>query len=123
MTDKPAAISGLDTNQVSSGSDFSFPSGIEHWLELDKKPGIENYTIIFSPTRLSEPAFLGSQATGKPLSETEQAELAVFLTKYNATSPVTEVNDKDSQAPFVTVKVPPSVEKDPVVINVRIEHK
>jgi serine/threonine protein kinase len=123
LTDKPAAISGLDTNQVSSGSDFSFPSGIEHWLELDKKPGIENYTIIFSPTRLSEPAFLGSQATGKPLTETEQAELTVFLTKYKATSPFTEVNDKDSQAPFVTVKVPPSDEKDPVVFDVRIEHK
>nr|MDQ2938166.1 protein kinase [Acidobacteriota bacterium] len=44
LTDKPASISGLESNQVAAGSDFSFPSGMEHWLELDKKPGTETYT-------------------------------------------------------------------------------
>jgi hypothetical protein len=126
LTDKPAAISGLETNQVAKGSDFSFPRGIEHWLELDRKPGTENYTIIFSPARLGEPAFLNSQATGKPLSETEQAELSAFLTKYKTSNLVTEVKDGDSAAPFVTVKVPPSTSTDsvvPIVFDVRIEHK
>jgi serine/threonine-protein kinase len=126
LTNKPATISGLETNQVTKGSDFSFPNGMEHWLELDKKPGTENYTIIFSPTPLSTPAFLSSQATGKPLSETEQAELTDFLAKYKTSSPITEINDKDAAAPFVAVKVPQSDANGsgaPVVFDVRVQHK
>jgi serine/threonine-protein kinase len=124
LTDRPATISGLENNEVTTGGDFSFPNGIEHWLELDKKPGTENYTIIFSPARLSAPAFLSSQATGKPLSETEQAGLTDFLAKYKTSEPVTELNDKDGAAPFVTVKVPKSKDSAiPVVFEVRIQHK
>jgi len=93
-------------------------------LELDKKPGTENYTIVFTPTRLSAPAFFGSQATGKPLSETEQAELNDFLAKYKTNEPVTELNDKNGAAPFVTIKVPQSKESGvPIVFEVRIQHK
>ncbi len=126
LTAKPAAISGRENNEVSKGSDFSFPSGLEHWLELDKKPGTENYTIIFSPEPLSVPSFLSSQATGKPLSDTEQAELSDFLTKYKTSEPVTEINDKDAEAPFVTVKVPPHAAENaghPILFEVRIQHK
>jgi eukaryotic-like serine/threonine-protein kinase len=126
LTEKPATISGLESNQVAKGSDFSFPSGLEHWLELDKKPGTENYTIIFSPETLSTPAFLTSEATGKPLTETEQSELTEFLTKYKTSEPVIELDDKDASAPFVKVKVPPSDSKDltaPVIFEVRIQHK
>jgi serine/threonine protein kinase len=127
LTAKPAAISGLDNNEVSQGTDFSFPNGLEHWLELDKKPGTENYTIIFSPEPLSAPAFLSSQATGKPLSDSEQAELNDFLTKYKTSEPLTEINDKDAEAPFVTVKVPPRAASEnaghPVLFEVRIQHK
>src|SRR6266498_471982 len=126
LTAKPVAISGLENNEVSKGSDFSFPSGLEHWLELDKKPGTENYMIIFSPEPLSAPSFLSSQATGKPLSDTEQAELSDFLTKYNNSEPATEINDKDSEAPFVTVKVPPHAGENaghPILFEVRIQHK
>jgi hypothetical protein len=124
LTDKPAAISGVESNEVAKGSDFSFPNGIEHWLELDKKPGTEDYTIVLSPERLSAPAFFSSQATGKPLSETEQAELKDFLAKNKTSAPVTEVDEKAAAAPFVTVKVPQSGSSSgPVVFAVRIEHK
>ncbi|MFN2492805.1 MAG: protein kinase [Pyrinomonadaceae bacterium] len=124
LTEKPASISGLDNNQVSAGTDFSFPNGIEHWLELDKKAGTETYTIIFSPAPLSKVAFSSSQATGKPLSETEQAELDDFLTKNKTSELVTELNDKDDAAPFVAVKVPRSKDSAaPIVFQVRIQHK
>ncbi len=125
LTDQPATISGVDSNRVSKGSDFSFPSGIEHWLELDKKAGTEDYTVIFSSERLAAPAFFASQATGKPLDETEQAELRDFLAKYKTTDLVTEVDSKNSEGPFVKVKVPQNSEKSagsPVVFNIRIEH-
>ena len=126
LTEKPADISGLETNQVSKSSDFSFPDGIQHWLELDKKPGTETYTIIFSPEQLSAPAFLKAQATMKPLSETEQAELTGFLSAHKTSEPVVEINDKDAAAPFVTVKVPKSGSSGsaaPVVFEIRIQHK
>ena len=124
LTAKPAAMSGLNSNQVTKGDDFSFPSGIEHWLELDKKPGTENYSIIFSPEPLSVPGFLGSEATGEPLNETEQSELSDFLAKHKTNEPVTEINDKDAAAPFVMVKVSQSASAGgPVIFEVRIQHK
>jgi serine/threonine protein kinase len=124
LTRKPAEISGLDSNEVLKGSDFSFPSGIEHWLELDKKPGTEVYTIIFSPEELSEPAFLNSQVTGKTLADTERQELNDFLAKHKTTQPVTQINDSDAAAPFVTIKMPQSETSGaPVIFQIRIEHK
>jgi serine/threonine protein kinase len=124
LTAKPPAISGLESNEVTKGGDFSFPSGIEHWFELDKKPGTENYTIIFSPQALPAPAFLTSEATAKPLSETEQTELDAFLAKYKTSQPVTEINDKDPATPSVTVKVPRTAGSgSPVIFEIRIQHK
>jgi hypothetical protein len=124
LTAQPAAISGLESNEVLKGSDFSFPEGIERWMELDKKAGTEDYTIIFSPEQLSEPAFLNSQVTRKPLTDAEQGQLKAFLSKYQTTQPVTQVNDSDAAAPFVSVKVPPSENSGaPVIFQIRIEHK
>lgn len=127
LTAKPFADSGLNTNEAKSGQDFSFPadSGKNfHWITLDKAPGSENYTIIFSPQPLPQPSFLSAQATGKPLSETEQSELREFLAKYKKNEPVTELNTKDSSAPFVTVKVAPAGNSgNPVVFDIRIQHE
>jgi hypothetical protein len=123
LTEKPAAVSGLDSNQVSKGTDFSFPSGIEKWLELDKKAGIEDYTIIFTPVKLSSPEFFTEQATGEPLSETEQSEFAGFVAQHKRTEPVTELNDKNGSAPFVTIKIPGVRDvESPVIFGVRIQH-
>jgi serine/threonine-protein kinase len=123
LTEKPASISGLQNNQVVKGDDFSFPSGIEHWLELDKKPGSENYTIIFSHERLSTPAFLTGQATGKPLADSERTELRDFLAQHGTSAPVTELNDKDAAAPYIALKVPAAKNSGPVIFQVRIDHK
>ena len=124
LTEKPATISGLEDNQVSKGTDFSFPDGIEKWLELDRKAGTEDYTIIFSPVKLSSPAFFTEQATGKPLSETERSEFEAFVAEKKTVEPVTELNDKNDAAPFVTIKVPGARDTNsPVIFGVRIQHK
>jgi hypothetical protein len=61
------------------------------------------------------------------LTDTEQAELNDFLAKYKTSKPVTEINDKDAEAPFVALKVPRANESQdtgrPVVFEVRIQHK
>ena len=124
LTEKPAALSGLDNNQVSKNSDFSFPNGIEKWLELDKKAGTEDYTIIFSPVKLTAPAFFTEQATGEPLTETEVSEFESFVSQKKTVEPISEVNEKNGSAPFVNVKVPGSRDaQSPVIFNVRIQHK
>jgi serine/threonine protein kinase len=127
LTLYPAEISGLENNQVRKGADFSFPSGIEHWLELDKKPGTEIYTIIFSKSPLTQPALFSEPVTGKPLSDAQQSELSNFLAQHKADEPVTELNDKNASEPFVTVKVPQSkTQQDsnaPLVFLVRVQHK
>ena len=123
LTTKPAAESGLQTNRVQKGIDFSFPGGNDHWLTLDKKPGAENYTLIFSPAPLASPQFLSGEATGRPLNATEQMELTSFLARYK-NSPAAELNDKNAAEPFMTVKLPKSgAAGNPIVFEIRIEHK
>ncbi|HKR61476.1 MAG TPA: protein kinase [Pyrinomonadaceae bacterium] len=124
LTAQPARLSGLESNQVVKGADFSFPSGLEHWLRLDKKAGTEDYTVIFSPQPLTEPAFFAGPATGSPLSETEQVELSTFLAKNTGTAPDIEVNNKDATQPYAAVKVSRvEAAKTPIVFRIRIQHK
>ncbi len=124
LTSKPPEISGLTSNNVSKDDDFSFPDGVEHWLKLDKKAGTEDYTIVFSPTALSSPGFFTAQATGTPLSESEQREFADFVSRNKKTAPLTEINGKDASQPFVAVKLPQSDSSgNPIVFGIRIEHK
>jgi serine/threonine-protein kinase len=124
LTAKPASVSGLTSNGVKKSEDFSFPSGLEHWLELNKKPGTENYTIIYSPTTLSTPAFLNEQVTGEPLTKAQQTELEGFLAKYDSTKAQTEVNDANKSEPFVQLKVPPAnAAGDPIIFQISIEHR
>ena len=123
LTAKPAAISGLESNRVRKSADFSFPQGIEHWLELDKKPGTEDYTIIFSPQALSIPAFLSEPVTGDPLTDAEKAELEDFLKKQKITEPAKEVNESNTAQPFVQLNVPAAEGTNPIVFHIRIQHK
>jgi serine/threonine-protein kinase len=108
LTNKPAEISGLENNQVIKGADVSFPSGLEHWMELYKKPGIDTYTIILSTSPITAPTIFSELVTGKPLSESQQAELSSFLAKHKTSEPLTELNDKNPSERSVIVKVPPS---------------
>ena len=124
LTEKPAAMSGLDSNQVTKNSDFSFPNGLERWLELDKKAGTEDYTIIFSPQPLTSPAFLREEATGKALSDTERAQFDDFITRYKIGAPIRDVDSKDADGPTMVVKVPqPKEPGAPVIFDVRIKHQ
>jgi serine/threonine-protein kinase len=130
LTSKPWAKSGLSSNAVKNGVNFSFPADTatkSNWITLDDKEGTESYTLVFSPQPLTSPAFFTAEATGKPLDETEQAELNAFLLKYQTGGPVTELNDKDAAAPFVALKAAKSTDpKDaarPIVFEVKIQHK
>jgi serine/threonine-protein kinase len=123
LTAKPLPDSGDNTNQVTGGKDFSFPSGSDNNITLDKKPGSDVFTVIFATSPLSEPAFLNEPVTLDPLSPAQQAELKAFVGKYAATPPATERDESNPQAPLVRVKARPDQTNNPIVFDIRIQHK
>jgi serine/threonine-protein kinase len=129
LTSEPVEGTGVDTNEVENGEAFTFPEDEEgeketkeNWITLDKKPGTESYTVIFSPTQLTEPAFLTKKA-GRTLSSEEQKELDDFKAKYKANAPTTAVINGGGTEPLVSVKMAQAAQSEPVIFDVRIEHK
>jgi eukaryotic-like serine/threonine-protein kinase len=125
LTAKPADEFGVETNEIKSGQDFSFPADTsknESWLNLDKNPGTDEFTIIFSSTPLTTPVFLGADALHE-LTEAEQKELDHAIAQFKANLLGTEVI-KTGAAPFVSIKVPQTAaEGAPVVFKLKIQHK
>ena len=122
LTTKPLADTGVTSNKVAQGQDFSFPKGEGNDLNLDQNPGTDSFTVIFSKTALTSPAFLGAPVTGDPLSASQQAELKAFAAKYQQKAPVTELDESTADAPFVRVKLPPDQTGNPIVFDIRIQH-
>ena len=122
LTSKPMPESGVTSNQVSVGKDFSFPRGQENNITLDKKSGTDVFTIVFSRTPLQSPAFMNDRVTGAPLSAAEQAELKSFVGQYTAKPPATELDSSNPREALVRVKVPADAANNPIVFDIRIQH-
>ena len=123
LTDNPIEASGVESNQVSASTDFAFPAGDGNWIQLDKTEGTEYWTVIFSLTPLTSPAFLSAEA-GSELTGEEQTEFEQFRNQHKANAPSTNVNTGAGADPSVSIKVPAARAKDePVVFDIRIEHK
>src|SRR5215831_3772316 len=122
LTAKPARDFGVRSNEVKSGQDFIFPADTgknENWLNLDKNAGTDEFTVIFSGTPLSSPAFFQADAL-RQLSDSEQAELNQAMAGFKSNLAGIEVM-KNAPAPFVSIKVPQSAaEGAPVVFKIKI---
>jgi hypothetical protein len=125
LTAKPASQFGVRSNEVKSGQDFAFPADTSKdwsWMNLDQSPGTDEFTIIFSGTSLTTPAFLDDEAL-RELTESEQAELNQAIAGFKSNLAGTEVM-KNANSPFVSVKVPQSAAPGaPVVFKIKIAHK
>ncbi len=124
LTTTPRAESGVFTNEVKSGLDFTFPGssdGKDHWITLDQNAGIDEFTIIFVASPLTSPDFFYGQA-GHELTAGEQQQLKDMRERFKANAASTEVI-KTGAAPFVSVKVPQNADGSPVIFMVRVEHK
>jgi eukaryotic-like serine/threonine-protein kinase len=121
LTTKPSAETGLDSNKATRGTEFSFPKG-DKLLTLDKKPGTDTFTVIFSKTRLESPSFLSAPVTGEPIPASELTEFKDFVSKHMSKPPVAEIDDTNNQSPFVRVNVRPDQLDNPVVFEIRIQH-
>ncbi len=120
LTTKPQPDTGLTTNKVSKGKEFSFPNG--NTLTLDENPGTDNFTIIFSKSQLSSPSFLDMKVTFEPLSASEQADFKAFVSKYQGKPPLIELDDSNPKAQFVKVKTASDLSNNPIVFDIRIQH-
>jgi serine/threonine protein kinase len=112
----------LKTNQAAAGSDFAFPYGAGQVLELDKNPGTEEYTIIYSTTPLLAPAFLAARA-GHELTPAELKELDDLRERAQTTATALDVKEEGAGAPAVSVNVPDKDAARLVVFDIRIEHQ
>jgi len=124
LTAKPLADFGVKTNEVKSGVDFAFPAETDkstNWLNLDKTPGTDEFTIIFSTKPLDQISFLSSKA-GHELNQDEQKQLDTLREQSRANQVGAEVI-KTGASPFVSVKIPQNAEGNPVIFMVRLEHK
>jgi eukaryotic-like serine/threonine-protein kinase len=121
LTNKPAPETGLSSNEVRGGTEFSFPSG-DGLLRLDTKPATDKFTIIFSRTKLESLSFLNAKVVGKPLPTDQLKEFDDFVAKNMQKAPVTELDDSNNQSPYVRVKVDADGGGNPIVFEMRIQH-
>ena len=60
LSGRPSGMSGLDTNEVKSGTDFTFPSDTilkANFIRLDDTQGTDEFTFVFSRSPITTPAF------------------------------------------------------------------
>ncbi|MEW6735323.1 MAG: serine/threonine-protein kinase [Acidobacteriota bacterium] len=119
LTAKPDPKSGLNTNTIKVGEEFSFPKGEENWLTLDKNATIDKCTIIFSAIPLHSPAFLNAPA-GHELTPEEHKQWVDF----RAQAVLATTTLMAEQEPYVVINVPKQgVEGKPIIFDVVVDHK
>ena len=125
LSAQPSSTSGLKTNEVRSGLDFSFPADTNNkanFMTLDQSPGTDEFTLVFSPEPINEPSFFAGPSEHL-LTPDELKQWSDFQSKGKANAATTEVI-KTGASPQVAVKVPQNgPENASVVFRVRIEHK
>jgi len=77
LTARPTRSSGLVSNEVIADKDYVFPAGDNNWIGLTAGARSTRFTIIFSPTPLRSPSFLGAPAR-KQLTPAEREEWEAF---------------------------------------------
>ncbi|MFN2482556.1 MAG: serine/threonine-protein kinase [Pyrinomonadaceae bacterium] len=120
LTAQSAGI--LKTNQAAARADFTFPYGAGQVLQLDKNPGTEEYTVIYSATPLLAPKFLAERA-GRELSHAELKELEDLRARARAAAPAFDVRDVGEGLRAVAVSAASAEAASLVVFDIRIEHQ
>jgi serine/threonine protein kinase len=125
LSSQPGPMSGLDTNEVKSGTKVSFPEDTvlkANFIRLDETPGTDEFMFVFSPSAITTPAFFAGPSQHQ-LTADELKQWADFQARAKANSPTIEVI-KTGASSQTAVKTPQNApENASVVFRVRIEHK
>jgi serine/threonine protein kinase len=125
LSGQPGPMSGLDTNEVKSGTSVSFPEDTmlkANFIRLDETSGTDEFTFVFSPSAITTPAFFAGPSQHQLTAE-ELKQWADFQEQAKANAATIEVI-KTGASPQTAVKVPQNgAETASVVFRVRIEHR
>src|SRR6185503_10026482 len=125
LSAQPTSGSGLKTNAVRSALDFSFPADTgtkENFLRLNNTAGTDEFTFVFSPVPITNPAFFAGPSEHH-LTPDELKAWADFQAQSQANASTNEVI-KTGATPKVAVKMPQNApENASVIFRVRIQHK
>jgi serine/threonine protein kinase len=116
LTAQPHPQSGATTNRIEAGAEYRFPSG-DGSIRIGRYGTINNFTIIFSPTPLTQPAFLAGRAY-RQLTAPEQRELEAFWNQYGKLAPDLTLAENSNQvlvtAPADRAKTAPLIFDIPI---------
>jgi serine/threonine-protein kinase len=125
LSAKPSGSSGLKTNEVRSGVDFTFPADVNskaNFITLDQTAGTDEFTFVFSRQPIESPPFFAG-TSNRLLTSDELRAWNDFQQQANTSKATIEVVE-GGPSPQAAVKVPQNApENASVVFRVRIEHK
>jgi serine/threonine-protein kinase len=125
LSAKPSGSSGVKTNEVRSGVDFTFPADVSskaNFITLDQTAGTDEFTFVFSREPIETPSFFAG-TSNRLLTPDELRDWDAFQKQANTSAATIEVVPGGS-SPQAAVKVPQNApEHASVVFRVRIEHK
>jgi hypothetical protein len=125
LSAQPTARSGLKSNEVSSGVDFTFPADTNskaNFMTLDQNAGTDEFTFVFSPTAITVPNFFAGPSE-HPLTSDELRQWNDFQAQAKVNPATLEVI-KTGASPQTAVKVPQNgPENASVLFRVQIVHK
>jgi serine/threonine protein kinase len=122
LSTQPGPKSGLRTNEVKSGLEFTFPAQTTTvWISLVETPGIDEFIFVFSKVPLTSPEFFAG-ISERALTPDEEKQLTDFLDQHKKDQVVTEPI-KNGAFPMVAVKVAQNgPENASVIFRTRIQH-
>ena len=103
LTGEPIPDSGVQTNRVEAGANYSFPAGEDNWIEIGPEGKVTTFTVIFSPQALTTPGFLAERA-GRALTAVEQEEFAELQRLFAAKPSESAAETRTTQHNIVIVK-------------------
>jgi len=120
LTAQPMPQTGVKTNRVEAGVDYSFPSGAGSNIGITRDEDHMAFTVIFSPTPLTAPTFFNTRA-GRGLNATEQNDLMLFRQQHSRGAP--EITREPGGAQSVVLVTTPGGggERGPWIIDIPIE--
>lgn len=121
LSAQPDPDTGVKSNFVEAGNDYSFPSGEGNCIGISENEPMMAFTVIFSPTLLASPSFLAEPAM-RELNATEQHELKLWLEQRKTGAPEITPNSKE-QMTRVTVVRKSGDAGNPVIFDLPVKRR
>ncbi|HEY7544126.1 MAG TPA: protein kinase, partial [Blastocatellia bacterium] len=122
LTNQPISDSGVMTNRVEAGADYSFPSGKDNWIEIGREGKLTTFTVIFSPQPLATPVFLAARA-GHALTAGELQEFESLRRQFGATALESSVETGNHQPDVALTLLRKPDESGPLLFDIPIQSR